>query len=45
MAKDAWGEPNEIHRTIFATHSHEQWVYNNGNYLYFDNGKLTAWQN
>jgi hypothetical protein len=44
MAKDAWGEPQEIHRTIFATHSHEQWVYRGGNYLYFDNGLLSAWQ-
>ncbi len=44
MAKYSWGEPNKINRTVFATHSHEQWVYPDGHYLYFDNGILTAWQ-
>jgi len=34
MAKLSWGEPDQIHKDVFATHEHEQWVYGNGNYLY-----------
>lgn len=40
-----WGKPTDINRTTTATGVHEQWVYGNGNYLYFDNGRLTAIQN
>ena len=41
----SWGEPKDINRTTTKNGAHEQWVYENGNYLYFTNGKLTAIQN
>lgn len=37
MAKLAWGEPDKINSASYG----EQWVYDN-QYLYFKNGKLTA---
>jgi hypothetical protein len=40
-----WGKPDHINRTITATKVHEQWVYGDNSYLYFENGKLTAIQN
>lgn len=40
-----WGEPQKINRTATAYGVSEQWVYPNGNYLYFENGRLTAIQN
>lgn len=40
-----WGKPESVNRTITATGTDEQWVYGNGNYLYFRNGKLRAIQN
>ncbi|MDB5017055.1 MAG: hypothetical protein JWQ84_1887 [Mucilaginibacter sp.] len=43
QARLSWGEPNQIHRTVFSGGVHEQWVYDGG-YLYFENGILTAWQ-
>ena len=39
-----WGEPDRVNRTVTATGVREQWVYDDGSYLYFDNGKLTAIQ-
>ena len=38
VARLSWGEPDEINHS----NSGDQWVYN-GQYLYFENGKLTAW--
>ena len=43
MVKDSWGEPEDINRTVGSWGVHEQWVYGS-NYLYFENGKLTSWQ-
>ncbi len=43
MARESWGEPNDINRTVGRWGVHEQWVYD-GTYLYFENGKLTGWQ-
>lgn len=43
MALAAVGRPEDINRTVFTDHVHEQWVYGNG-YLYFDDGKLTSFQ-
>lgn len=40
-----WGEPEKINTTTTKYGVSEQWVYPNGNYLYFENGKLTAIQN
>ncbi len=41
----SWGEPLRINTTTTKYGVHEQWVYGGGNYLYFDNGKLTSIQN
>lgn len=43
MAKDSWGAPEDINRTVTAYGVHEQWVYP-GVYLYFDGGVLTSFQ-
>lgn len=43
MVRLAWGAPDEINRTTTAFGIHEQWVYG-GQYLYLDNGVLTAIQ-
>ena len=44
QAKLAWGNPENINQTITKFGVHEQWVYGGGNYLYFENGILTAIQ-
>ncbi len=44
QARMSWGEPKEINRTSSASVKQEQWVYGDGNYLYFDNGILTSIQ-
>lgn len=44
MCREAWGAPDDINRTIGSWGTHEQWVYSGGNYLYFENGKLTSIQ-
>lgn len=41
----SWGKPDSINRSTYAWGQHEQWVYGGGNYLYFENGKLTSIQN
>jgi hypothetical protein len=43
MVMDSWGEPNNINRTVGAWGTHEQWIYEE-NYLYFENGILTSFQ-
>ncbi len=45
IEKTSWGKPNDINITITKYGKHEQWVYGQGSYLYFENGKLTAIQN
>jgi hypothetical protein len=45
MCRQAWGNPININRTTVSGLVHEQWVYSMMNYLYFENGKLTAIQN
>lgn len=44
MVIDSWGQPDDINRTVGSWGTHEQWVYGVGQYLYFENGKLTSWQ-
>lgn len=39
-----WGEPVDVNRTVTQYGTHEQWVYGNGQYLYFDDGVLTSFQ-
>lgn len=41
----SWGKPKHINRTTTPLRSREQWVYGNGNYLYFEDGTLTSIQN
>lgn len=43
MCRLSWGEPKDINKTVLSSKVSEQWVYDE-NYLYFDNGKLTAIQ-
>lgn len=43
MAIISLGRPNDINRTVGSWGVHEQWVYDNL-YLYFENGKLTSYQ-
>ena len=43
MVIDCIGNPDDINKTIGAWGVHEQWVYRH-KYLYFENGKLTSWQ-
>ena len=43
----SWGKPNKINRTVTQYGTHEQWVYHHigdGCYLYFEDGRLTSWQ-
>ncbi len=44
MVLDSWGQPDDINRTVGSWGVHEQWVYGADQYLYFENGKLTGWQ-
>lgn len=43
-ALHSWGAPRSINKTITSRGSDEQWVYGDGSYLYFENGKLTVIQ-
>ena len=43
-SKTSWGEPRYIKTTTNKYGTHEQWVYDDYQYLYFDNGKLTTIQ-
>jgi len=41
----SWGEPEDINRTVGRWGVHEQWVYGKAKtYLYFENGKLSSFQ-
>ena len=43
MARLSRGNPDDINRSVGSWGTHEQWVYDNL-YLYFEDGKLTNWQ-
>lgn len=45
MCEEAWGKPESINETVGSWGTHEQWVYDLGCYLYFENGILTAIDN
>ncbi len=45
QAEASWGYPDDINKTVGSWGVHEQWVYPNYQYLYFENGTLTSWQN
>lgn len=36
------GSPVDVSRTTVGSRTHEQWVYGDGNYLYFDDGVLMS---
>jgi hypothetical protein len=40
----SWGHPKKVNRTITANITFEQWVYDNNQYLYFENDKLVTIQ-
>ena len=45
MAKLSIGAPDDINRTVYSFGVHEQWIYSILDlYLYFEDGKLTSWQ-
>ncbi len=44
QVREAWGSPAQINTTTTRQGQSEQWVYGVGQYLYFDNGVLTAIQ-
>lgn len=43
MAIAAWGRPEDVNRSVGSFGVHEQWVYP-ANYLYFEDGVLTSFQ-
>ena len=45
MCIESWGEPERINKTTSKYYISEQWVYDGGSYLYFENGKLVTIQN
>jgi hypothetical protein len=48
MSKDdvlfSMGFPNDINRTVTENSKSEQWVYDNGVYVYLENGVVTSFQ-
>jgi hypothetical protein len=44
MCKLSWGEPEKVNTTTTKYSTHEQWVYSDGSYLYFEKGVLTTIQ-
>ncbi|HNX29552.1 MAG TPA: hypothetical protein PKN87_09140 [Syntrophomonadaceae bacterium] len=38
------GKPYDINKTVGNWGTHEQWCYDGGIYLYFEDGLLTSWQ-
>lgn len=45
MCREAWGEPEEVNRSVSIGYTLEQWVYGLGCYLYFKGDKLVTIQN
>jgi len=45
MARASLGYPDDVNRTVGSWGTHEQWIYDRYKiYLYFENGKLTSYQ-
>lgn len=40
----AWGKPKQVNKTLTEKLDREQWVYGQGQYLYFYDGKLKSMQ-
>ncbi len=45
VLQSSWGKPKDINKTTTEYGTHEQWVYANYNYLYFEDGILVTIQN
>lgn len=45
MALISLGNPNDINSSVGSWGTHEQWVYDDGFYCYFENGILKSYQN
>ena len=45
VIESSWGKPRNINRSTYTFGTREQWVYGNGNYLYFKDGILDSIQN
>ena len=45
QATMAWGKPKKVNRTTGRWGVHEQRVYGTSDYLYFEKGRITAFQN
>ena len=45
QAEESWGKPDDVNRTTSRSGVSEQWVYESGSYLYFQDGILTTIQN
>ncbi|WP_291528600.1 hypothetical protein [Bacteroides sp. UBA939] len=41
----SWGKPEKVNTTTTSSNVHEQWIYPNDSYLYFEDGILTTIQN
>lgn len=39
-----WGVPRKVNSTVVPGRVSEQWVYEDGHYIYFDNGRVKAIQ-
>ncbi len=44
VRQSSWGSPEDINKTTTASTVHEQWVYSNNQYIYLDDGVVTAIQ-
>ena len=44
VVDSSWGRPERINRTTGYNVNRQQWVYGNGNYLYFEHDILTSMQ-
>jgi hypothetical protein len=42
QVRAAWGRPERVNSSVYATGTHEQWVYGAGQYVYFENGVMTS---
>lgn len=46
QTRTSWGPPRRINRSGGQWGLHAQWIYgDHGPYLYFENGRLSSWQN
>jgi len=44
MALDSWGEPDSRRRSEITSGVTETWYYPGGKYIYFENGRVSSWQ-